>query len=548
MAGVDLGYDTDGLRQGGREALGAGQVASGAAGDPARRHLPGDGARGGGGRRGAGRRAGAIPGRARRARRAGAHRPRRPRRPGRSRGGCRGRADGLVGGGRPDGGTAMTAPAGVVDLSLPDYATLVARAGMNPDAEAARVASAAPADVRGAGTAFGRAGGELDSAFTASMGAQGSIGAAFTNGGAPVLDRGTHVANLPPGFGDAGTRLARDLGPADRRRRGSGRHQRETSTAVTGLHGELQQTRSSWAARVAAAGTPEVQGRLIPQEAIPGLLAERDRIAAGWRPGRCGGPRGRRPDRHLRDRDQRRRAPARRPRVRAACRAGRRATACPGRRVRGRRGPDRVRRPAPGRLRRGPGEHRAGQLRRGRDRPAVRRPARRPDLRAHLQLPVGPGGAVRSGLVVVGVDPPGGGHLDRGVRGSRRAAGRVPAHGTGFGRAVGIDALVERAGSGWGWPGSTGGAGSSTPRVGRSALGRPGHRGPLGHDDDGRLVELVHERGRRLASRGRATASWRWPARTGGASPTATTQGRWSRRTDRRARAATGSTPPAVAR
>ena len=71
----------------------------------------------------------------------------------------------------------MTAPAGVVDLSLPDYATLVARAGMNPDAEAARVASAAPADVRGAGTAFGRAGGELDSAFTASMGAQGSIGA-----------------------------------------------------------------------------------------------------------------------------------------------------------------------------------------------------------------------------------------------------------------------------------------------------------------------------------------------------------------------------------
>ena len=58
----------------------------------------------------------------------------------------------------------MTAPAGVVDLSLPDYATLVARAGVNPDAEAARLASAAPADVRGAGTAFGRAGGELDSA------------------------------------------------------------------------------------------------------------------------------------------------------------------------------------------------------------------------------------------------------------------------------------------------------------------------------------------------------------------------------------------------
>ena len=32
MAGVDLAYDSDGLRSGGREALGAGQVASGAAG------------------------------------------------------------------------------------------------------------------------------------------------------------------------------------------------------------------------------------------------------------------------------------------------------------------------------------------------------------------------------------------------------------------------------------------------------------------------------------------------------------------------------------
>ena len=33
MAGVDLAYDSDGLRSGGREALGAGEVASGANGD-----------------------------------------------------------------------------------------------------------------------------------------------------------------------------------------------------------------------------------------------------------------------------------------------------------------------------------------------------------------------------------------------------------------------------------------------------------------------------------------------------------------------------------
>ena len=212
------------------------------------------------------------------------------------------------------------------------------------------------------------------------------------------------------------------------------------------------------------------------------MLAERDRIAAGMatRVGAVGPPGGR-PDRHLRDRDQRRRAPARRPRVRAACRAGRRATACPGRRVRGRRGPERVRHPADGRLRRGPGEHRAGELRRGRDRPGVRRAARRVDLRAHLQLPVGPG-AGRSGRA--------------GRRGRRpawwRAPGRAefegpdgqrvafPRTGTGFGRAVGIDALVERARV---RPGAgvvrRAALGVRRRGPGGAHLGRPGHRGPV---------------------------------------------------------------------
>src|SRR5512132_1952717 len=125
MAGVDLGYDTDGRRQGGREALGAGQVASGAAGILRGATCPASAL---------GVVAGAEALAAALARSRDAHvalaeqvrRPRRPRRPGRSGGRCRGRADGLVGAGRPDGGTAMTAPAGVVDLSLPDYATLVA--------------------------------------------------------------------------------------------------------------------------------------------------------------------------------------------------------------------------------------------------------------------------------------------------------------------------------------------------------------------------------------------------------------------------------------
>jgi len=125
----------------------------------------------------------------------------------------------------------MTAPAGVIDLSLPDYATLIARAGVNPDAEAQRVTHAVPAVVSGV-AAFANAGGERDAAWSQSMNAQAAIGAAFVNDAAPVLDRSAH----------------------------------------------LQRIRADWAARVAAAGTAD--GGLIPQTAIPGLLAERGQVAA----------------------------------------------------------------------------------------------------------------------------------------------------------------------------------------------------------------------------------------------------------------------------
>ena len=43
------------------------------------------------------------------------------------------------------------------------------------------------------------------------------------------------------------------------------------------MDGELSTMATNWAQRVAAAGT---QDGLIPQEAIPALLAERDRVAA----------------------------------------------------------------------------------------------------------------------------------------------------------------------------------------------------------------------------------------------------------------------------
>ncbi|HWM58886.1 MAG TPA: DUF6531 domain-containing protein [Pseudonocardia sp.] len=170
----------------------------------------------------------------------------------------------------------MTAPAGVVDLSLPDYRTLIARAGVDPDAEASRVAGASPGTVSGAGAAFAGAGGEMDAAWTQSMTAADTLGRAFTNNGAPVLDRGTHVGNLPAEFGDAGTRLAgasRRLGAVADELTAT---MTQTAAAVSGLHGELTGIRNRWAQTVAAAGTAD---GLIPQEAIPGLLAERDRIA-----------------------------------------------------------------------------------------------------------------------------------------------------------------------------------------------------------------------------------------------------------------------------
>jgi hypothetical protein len=132
--------------------------------------------------------------------------------------------------------------------------------------------------VSAAGGALGRAGGEFDSAWAHSENAASRLGGAFVNDGAAVYDRGTHLRNMPAGFGEAASRLtgasrrltavAEDLSAA----------MRETSAAVSGLHTELSRQRSEWAARVAAAGTGP--GGLIPENAVAGLLGERDRVAA----------------------------------------------------------------------------------------------------------------------------------------------------------------------------------------------------------------------------------------------------------------------------
>ena len=220
----------------------------------------------------------------------------------------------------------------------------------------------------------------------------------------------------------------------------------------------------------------------------------------------------------------------------------------------GRGGSDRVRHPADGRLRSGPGEHRARELRRGRNRPAVLRAAGRADVRPHLQLALGPGGAVRAALVELGEHPADRAHLDRGVRGAGRATGQLPA-GRGRvrpgrwastrwsnGRRVGPHAgLVRRPALG--------------VRRGRAAgahLGRARH-GRAFRARRGRPVDRAGARARpagaaRLASRA-GIGSSRSPRPTGGASTTGTTTpASWSPSRRRPGRDATTWTRPGRSR
>ena len=217
MAGVDLAYDSDGLRSGGRAALGAGEVAAGAAGTCAARP-------------------------ARRPRWVWSRAPKRwpPRWPGpatrtwRWPSGCTpvtstcdgraGRAagdgDGLTasyGRGGPHRSPAVTAPAGVVDLSLPDYPTLVARAGVDPARRRPRVAGADPGTVAGAGAA------SAGPAARWTGPGRGSLGAADTLGAGVHQRRGAGAGpgdprrrTCPRSSGDAGTRLAGTARPGGR--------------------------------------------------------------------------------------------------------------------------------------------------------------------------------------------------------------------------------------------------------------------------------------------------------------------------------------------
>ena len=309
---------------------------------------------------------------------------------------------------------------------------------------------------------------------------------------------------------------------------------------MTGLHGELQQTRSSWAARVAAAGlVGRFRGRADPAGGDPRVAgrAGPDRGRDGD-PGRCRSGRevvGRIGTyetvindavRLLADHG-----------LRAAGRAGRRATA-------------------------GARSSSTGAVR-------TRAGTATPLMAGYAADPVNTAlgnfvevetdlsfGGLLAGLTFARTYNSRSDRVGRSVRAGRR--GRRPA----WWRAPGPRSSRVRTGSGsrsrapgrasggpsgstrW-WSGRPVRPGAGVVRraalgvrrrgPGGAHLGRPGHRGPFGHDDDGRLVELVHERGRRLGLEWeRRPHRGACPARTGGASPTATTRDCWPRRTDRR--------------
>jgi hydrolase family protein len=152
--------------------------------------------------------------------------------------------------------------AGELDLSLPDYATLTARAGVDPDQEYRRVATANPEAIQDVSRTFGTAGQGFATTRRQGDRAAATVGTSFTNDGAAVYGVERHAARLPPDFRSASTRLEASAGELAKVAADLGATRSETSGRVQGLFDELTRTRQAWAARVAGAGllTPEQAG------------------------------------------------------------------------------------------------------------------------------------------------------------------------------------------------------------------------------------------------------------------------------------------------
>jgi len=182
--------------------------------------------------------------------------------------------------------------AGQLDLTLPDYATLTARAGVDPAREHRRVATANPEAIQDVARSFGTAG----QGFTTTRGqgerAAATIGTSFTNDGAAVYGVEQHAARLPADFRSASTRLEASSGELAKVAADLGATRSETAGRVQGLFDELTRTRQAWAARVAGAGllTPE-QARYHPYSNVitrcvgAGEEVEADTFTGEFRPG-----------------------------------------------------------------------------------------------------------------------------------------------------------------------------------------------------------------------------------------------------------------------
>ena len=162
--------------------------------------------------------------------------------------------------------------AGQLDLSLPDYATLTVRAGVDPDQEYRRVATANPEAIQDVSRTFGTAGQGFATTRRQGERAAATVGTSFTNDGAAVYGVERHAARLPPDFRSASTRLEASAGELAKVAADLGATRSETAVRVQGLFDELTRTRQAWAARVAGAGL------LTPEQAAQ-WTAERDRLA-----------------------------------------------------------------------------------------------------------------------------------------------------------------------------------------------------------------------------------------------------------------------------
>lgn len=159
----------------------------------------------------------------------------------------------------------------VLDLSLAGYAALVARAGVDPDAEVRRFDGTDPGIVYAASGGFGNAARGMEQAWTSSWDAQAVLAGAYTVDGAPVRDRATHEAALPAGFRGAAEQLELTGNRVGAVATSLSWESAQARSRLRTLHGDVSERAAAWARDVAAAG-------LIPPDQVQAWLDARTRV------------------------------------------------------------------------------------------------------------------------------------------------------------------------------------------------------------------------------------------------------------------------------